>query len=249
MRNRKYLIGALAGVIGALAFSSVAWAGAPVQQTLQTTLQPKKQDRKQFGGVKLHNIISTFYSDFPGSQSPQTTTFTIDPNVRFFPGKIPVCQLAQIQNRPDAQARAACPKSITGQGSVEVNGGALRGTVTFFRGSHPQDIYVHTDVNNGSVILDIIGNIQGKTLAFTNIPNTPGLVLTKFDTTFNKRKSGKKKVKTKHGKKKRPVFYVMARCKKKKWRTNESTHFYSGETLGASSAQKCKAKGGKKKRK
>jgi hypothetical protein len=234
MRNRRYLIGALMGVIGALAFSSVAEAGSPVSQTLQTTLSPAKQSKKTFGGVSLHNIISTTYSDFLGSQSPQTTTFTIDPNVKFVPGNIPVCQLSQIQNRPDAFARAACPHSITGQGTVQVNGGQLTGTVTFFRGAHPQDIYVHTDIANGALILDIIGDIQGKLLTYTNLPNTVGSVLTRFDTTFNKRKTGKK------------TFYVMARCKKGKWATTETTHFYSGETLTASSSGKCKVKGAKK---
>jgi hypothetical protein len=215
------------GVIGALTFSGVASA-TPISQTLQTTLSPRKQDEKKFGGVSLHNIISTNFDSFATSQSPRTTTFTIDPNVKFVPGNIPVCQLSQIQNKPDAQARAACPRSITGQGSVQVNGGALKGTVTFFRGVHPQDIFVHTDVNNGSLILDIIGNIQSKTLVFTNIPNTPGNVLSSFDTTFNKRKTGGK------------TFYVMARCKKKKWSTTETTNFYSGETLSASSTGRCK---------
>jgi hypothetical protein len=59
-------------------------------------------------------------------------------------------------------------------------------------------------------------------------------VLSTFDTTFNKRKTGKK------------TYYVMARCKKGKWSTTETTNFYSGETLSASSQGKCKVKGGKK---
>jgi hypothetical protein len=226
MRNRKYLIGALAGVIGALTFSGVASA-VPTSQFLQTTLSPKKQDAKVFGGVSLHNIISTEFDNFATSQSPRQTAFTIDPNVKFVPGNIPVCPLSQVQNKPDAAARAACPRSITGQGSVEVNGGALRGTVTFFRGTGSSDIIVHTVVA-GALVLDITGNISGKTLTFTNIPNTPGNVLSKFDTTFNKRKTGKK------------TFYVMARCRKNKWSTTERTTFYSGETLSASSSGKCK---------
>jgi hypothetical protein len=235
MRNRKYLIGALAGVIGVLALSGIASA-VPTSQSLSTTLSPTKQDKKVYGGVSLHNIISTNFDNFATSQSPKTTTFTIDPNVKFVGGNIPVCALSQIQNKPTATAQAACPQSITGGGSVEVNGGALKGTVTFFRGAAPQDIYVHTDIG-GALILDIIGSIQGKTLTFTNIPNTPGNVLTKFDTTFNKRKTGKK------------TFYVMARCgKKKKWTTTETTNFYSGETLSASSSGKCKQKKSKGKK-
>jgi hypothetical protein len=234
MRNRKYLIGALVGVIGALAFSGVASA-APLSQQLETTVTPAKQSAKTFGGASLHNIISTTVDNFATSQSPKTTTFTIDPNVKFVNGNIPICPLSSIQGKFTAQAQAACPQSIPGQGTVQVNGGAIGGTVTFFSGG-PTTIYVQTDIGPNATSLTIIGTIQGKTLVFSNIPNTPGLILTKFDTTFNKRKTGKSS------------FYFMARCKKKSWKTSETTNFYSGETLSASAApEKCKAKKTKKK--
>ena len=229
MRNRKFLIGALVGLVGALSFSSLAWAGSPTAMSDQATISPSKQSKKTFGGVSLHNVLSWTYSDYIGSHQSRTTTFTIPPDVKFVPGNIPVCQLSQIQNKPDAQARAACPQAITGQGTVEVNGGALKGVVTFFNAG-PHAMFVHTDINNASLVLDITGTIAGRTLTFTGVPDTVGQVLTKFDTTFNKRKSGKK------------TFYVMARCKKKKWTTSVSSNFYSGETLSASSQQKCKQK-------
>lgn len=228
MRNRKYLIGALVGVIGVFAFSSTA-SGVATSQTLQTTISPAKQSAKTFGGVSLHNIISTNFDNFATSQSPKTTTFSIDPNVKFINGNVPACPLSSVQGKFDAQARAACPSSITGQGTVEVNGGAVGGKVTFFSGG-PTTIYVQTDIGPGATSLTIIGSIQGRSLVFSNIPNTPGLVLSKFDTTFNKRKTGKKS------------YYVNARCKKGKWATSESTNFYSGETQSASSSMKCKAK-------
>jgi hypothetical protein len=232
MRNRKYLIGALVGVIGALTFTSVASA-VPTGQTLQTTLAPAKQSKKTYGGVSLHNIISTTFDNFATSQSPRTTTFTIPKDVKYVSGNIPACPLSAIQGKFTAQAQAACPSSITGGGSVEVNGGAIGGTVTFFSGG-PNTIYVQTDIGPGATTLTIIGTISGQSLAFSNIPNTPGLVLTKFDTTFNKRKTGKK------------TYYVEARCSKKKWSTTETTNFYSGETLSASSSMKCKQKKTKK---
>jgi hypothetical protein len=234
MRNRKYLIGALVGVIGALTITSVASA-APTGQTLQTTLAPSKLDAKKFSGVSLHNIISTTVDNFATSQSPRQTVFTIPPDVKIpQTGNVPVCQLSQIQGKFDAQARAACPQSITGQGTVEVNGGAIKGNVTFFSGG-PKTIYVQTDIGPGATSLTIIGTAAGKTLTFSNIPNTPGLILTKFDTTFNKRKTGGKS------------WYVMARCgKKKKWSTTETTSFYSGESFSATSTQKCKQKKKKK---
>jgi len=238
MRNRKYLIGVLAGVVGVLAFSGVASAANPTGQTLQTTLSPAKQDAKKFGGVSLHNIIATTYPDFVNSPSPQQTVFSIDPNVKFVNGNLPACPLGNIQGRPTATARAGCAQSITGQGTVQANNGAINGVVTFFTGG-PKTIYVHTDLANGALIIPITGTISGRTLTFTGIPNTPGTSLTNFDTTFNKIGTGKKK-----GEKQ---FYVMARCKKKSWSTSETTTFYNGQQLSASSSQKCKKKGGKKK--
>jgi hypothetical protein len=234
MRNRKYLIGALVGVIGVLAFSGIASA-TPTGQTLQTTLAPTKLDKKKFTGVSLHNIISTTFDNFSTSQSPRQTVFTIPPDVKIpNNGNVPACQLSQIQGKFTAQAQAACPQSIVGGGTVQVNGGAIGGTVTFFSGG-PKTIYVQTDIGPGATSLTIIGTAAGKTLTFSNIPNTPGLVLTKFDTTFNKRKTGKN------------LWYVTARCgKKKKWSTTETTSFYSGETLSASSTQRCKQKKSKK---
>jgi hypothetical protein len=80
MRNRKYLIGALVGVIGALALSGVASA-APTGQTLQTTLAPAKQDKTVCGGVSLHNLISTPIDNPATTQSPMQSVFSIDPNV------------------------------------------------------------------------------------------------------------------------------------------------------------------------
>jgi hypothetical protein len=230
MRKRRFLIGAVAGVLGALSLSSVAQA-VPTSQTLQATLSPSKQSKKTFGGVSLHNVIDTTFDSFVTSQSPRQTIFKIDPNIKFVNGSVPVCPLTQIQGKFTAQAQASCPQSIVGGGSVQVNGGAIGGTVTIFAGG-PTTMYIQTDIGPGATTLTIIGRLAGRSLTFSNIPNTPGLVLSKFDTTFNKRKSGKKKgVKT---------FYVMARCKNKKWTNSESTNFYSGQTLSASSTQKCK---------
>ena len=50
MRKRKYVIGALLSVIGALVVSSSASA-AVTGQTLTTTTSPAKQQKKTFGPV------------------------------------------------------------------------------------------------------------------------------------------------------------------------------------------------------
>jgi hypothetical protein len=226
MRRKRFLVGALLGVIGALALTSVASA-VPVSQSLFVQVLPAKGDKKVFRGASQHTIISTIYDNFATSQSPRQTTFTIPSAVKFVNGNIPACPLSAIQGKFTAQAQAACPQSITGGGAVEVNGGSIGGTVTFFSGG-PSTIYVQTDIGPSATSLTIIGTLTGKTLTFNNIPNTPGLVLTKFDTTFNKRKSGKK------------TYYFMGRCPKKVNSTTETTTFYSGETLSATASQKCK---------
>jgi hypothetical protein len=232
MRKRKYLVGAVAGVVGALSLTGVASA-APTSQTLQTTLSPAKQSKKTFGAASLRAIIATNFDNFTTSQSPRTTTFTIDPNIKFTNGKVPACALSSIQGKFTAQAQASCPQSIVGSGSVQVNGGAIGGNVTVFGGG-PTTMYIQTDIGPGATSLTIIGTLSGRTLTFSNIPNTPGLVLSKFDVFFNKKKTGKKKGVA--------TYYVSARCKKGKWKNSEATNFYSGETLSASAAQKCKAK-------
>jgi hypothetical protein len=232
MRKRSFLIGAVAAVLGALSLSSVATA-TPTSQTLQTTVSPAKQSKKTFGGASLHAVISTAFDNFTTSQSPRQTAFTIDRNIKFTNGNVPACQLSQIQGKFTAQAQAACPQSIVGSGSVQVNGGAIGGNATLFAGG-PSTMYVQTDIGPGATSLTIIGTLAGRSLTFSNIPNTPGLVLSKFDVTFNKRKTGKKKGTA--------TYYVSARCKAKKWTNSESTSFYSGETLSASSTQKCKQK-------
>ena len=234
-RSRKrFLTGFAVGVIGALAVPSIASA-VPVSQSLFVHVSPTKGDKKIFKGASQHTIISTVYDNITTSQSPKQTVFTIPSAVKFVNGNIPACPLSAIEGKFTAAAQAACPQSITGGGSVEVNGGAIGGTVTFFSGG-PNTIYVQTDVGPGATTLTIIGTLAGKTLTFSNIPNTPGLVLTKFDTTFNKRKSGKK------------TWYFMARCPKKFNKTTETTTFYSGEVLSATAGQKCKQTKPKKKK-
>ena len=73
-------------------------------------------------------------------------------------GNIPACPLSAIEGKFTAAAQTACPQSITGGGSVEVNDGAIGGTVTFFSGG-PKTIYVQTDIGPGATSLTIIGTI------------------------------------------------------------------------------------------
>ena len=80
-------------------------------------------------------------------------------------------------------------------------------------------IGLHTDIFTGSgayafsTTLTGILNTGANTLTVA-IPPT-GTSITHFETTINKKKSGKKKGQT--------TYYVMARCKKKKWVNSETT--------------------------
>jgi hypothetical protein len=236
MRKRKYLIGALLGVIGALIVSGTASA-AVTGQTYSVTTSPPKQDKKVFGPVgAFTNVVDTAYS---GGFTPvaNTTVLTFTKDIKFTPGTIPQCPLASVNNKPQATAKAACPGSIVGQGSAKINGGALNAVVTAFNGQPSggqPTILLHTSVNNDALdpVLTGVLNTSSNTLTVA-IPNT-GTAITHFDTTINKVKSGKKS------------FYVMARCKKKKWVNTETTHFQDGSSTTATSIQKCKQKKSKK---
>jgi hypothetical protein len=225
MRNRKYLIGALLGVVGALAFSGVASA-APTGHSLQARVAPAKQDNKVFGGASLSLTIASTYDSFATSQSPRQLVVSLDRNMKLALGGVPACQQSQIANRPTAQARAACPRSIVGQGGVTVNGGVLSGQVTLFGGG-AKTLYAQVDVSGGAVILTLPGALSGRTVTLSGIPNTPGTILDSTVLNINKRKTGK-------------TFVFSARCPTKKWTVRESTSWYSGETLSGSSTQKCK---------
>jgi hypothetical protein len=111
-------------VIGAFALTSVASA-VPVSQSLFVQVLPAKGDKKVFRGASQHTIISTVYDNFATTQSPRQTTFTIPSAVKFVNGNIPACPLSAIQGKFTTAAQQACPQSITGGGTVEVNGGLI----------------------------------------------------------------------------------------------------------------------------
>jgi hypothetical protein len=247
MRKRKYLIGATLGVLGALVVSGTAFAGAPTGQTLQATVAPAKQDKKAFGAASLHNIIATTYDNFSGSPAAKETLFHIDRNVRFTSGNLPACPKASLDaSTTTAAVQAACGASIVGTGTNTVN----NGTDPLFPGTNPVLLVTGGNVPGGSIlyvwtriaglttlVLNGQYNTSAGTLDVTGLPNTPGIDLTNFDTTMPKKKTGKK------------TYYVMARCKSKKWISSETTTYWNGQTTTATApAEKCKQKPSKKKK-
>jgi hypothetical protein len=240
MRKRKYLVGALLSVIGALAVSSTATA-APTSQTLSVVASPPKQQKNVFG--PLSSFANTVDTNYSGGFTPAAsqTVLTYSRDFKFTPGKLPQCPLASVNNIPAAQAKAACAGSIVGQGSALLNGGALSAVVTAFNGQlqngHPT-IYLHSSVNNDFADPVLVGELNPSTNTLTVTINSAGLAITHFQTTINKIKTGKSKG--------APTYYVTARCKKKKWTTSETTTFVGGSTLSATTTQPCKQKPSKK---
>lgn len=244
MTKRKYVLAASLGVIGALLMSGTASAAVTgISYTAQVS--PKKQQTKTFGGASINNNLDTFYTG-GFSPIPTQTILQFSKDLRFTPGNVATCQLSQINTVPEAQANAACGASRIGQGSAIINGGALTGKVAAYNGTPSGGspaVYLHVDVftSGGSYSFSttLTGVLNTKSNMLTvSIPPT-GTSITHFDTTINKVKSGKKK-----GQK---TFYVMARCKKKKWVNTATTTFADGSSHSSTSVQKCKAKKSKKK--
>jgi hypothetical protein len=233
MRKRKYLIGALLGVIGSVVLSGTASANV-TGQSVSSILKPTKAPKKTF--VAMKSMKTTVDTNYDGVFSPNAnqTIVNFSRDVRFTPGNIRDCNLSSISTVPEASAQAACGASRIGTGSATINGGALTGKVAAYNGvpsGGRPTIGLHTDIFVGGVYsfsttLTGVLNTSNNSLT-VSIPPT-GTSITHFETTITKKKSGKKS------------FYVMARCKKKKWATSETTFFTGGPTLSASSVQRCK---------
>ena len=154
MRKRKYLVGALLSVIGALLVSGTASAAVTGQNYRAVTKSPKQQ-KKVFGPVKsFKNIVDTNYS---GGFSPlgTQTVLTFTKDIKFTPGKISQCNLSAVNTLPQAQADAICGASKVGTGSATINGGLLTGVVVAYNGvpsAGSPTIGLHTDVFVGGHI-------------------------------------------------------------------------------------------------
>lgn len=233
MRKRKYLIVALLGVIGSVVLSGTASATV-TGQSVSSILSPAKAPKKT--RVAMKSMKTTVDTNYTGLFTPNAnqTIVTFSRDLRFTPGNIADCNLSSISTVPEASAQAACAASRIGSGSATINGGALTGKVAAYNGvpsGGRPTIGLHTDIFVGGVYsfsTTLTGVLNTSTNALTvSIPPT-GTSITHFETTITKKKSGKKS------------FYVMARCKKKKWATSETTAFTGGPTLSSSSVQRCK---------
>ena len=241
LSRRKYVVSASLGVIGALAVSGTA-AAAVTGFTYGANISPSKQSAKTFGPAAITSTLDTTYAPGGFNPTPTTTVVKFSKDIKFTPGNLPQCNLSAISTAPDSTAMSQCAASKVGTGSVIVNNGVLTGKVTAYNGipsgGGSPPIGFHTDLflPNGAYSFSTtgIGTLNTKTNTLTTpIPPT-GTSLTHFEVAIGKIKTGKKKGK--------PTYYVMARCKKKKWTDMATETFSDGSSLASTSTQKCKAK-------
>ena len=244
MSKHRNVLAASLGVIGALVMSGTASA-AVTGFTYGATISPPKQSAKTFGPAAITSTLdTTFTGGF--TPTPTTTVVQFSKDIKFTPGNLAQCDLSSISTKPDSTAMSLCAKSKVGTGSVVVNDGALTGKVTAYNGvpsgGGVPPIGFHTDLflPSGAYAFSTtgIGTLDTKTNTLTTpIPPT-GTSLTHFEVAIGKVKTGKKKGKT--------TYYVMARCKKKKWTDTATESFSDGSSRASTSVQKCTAKKEKK---
>jgi hypothetical protein len=244
MSKPKYVLAASLGVISALLMTATASA-AVTGFTYGATISPKKQSAKTFGPAAITSTLDTTYTG-GFAPTPTTTVVQFSKDIKFEAGNLPQCNLQAISTVPDTTAMSMCGDSKLGTGSVIVNNGALTGKVTAYNGvptgGGEPPIGFHTDLflANGTYSFSTtgIGTLDRKTNTLTTpIPPT-GTSLTHFEVAIGKIKTGKKKGKA--------TYYVMARCKKKKWSNTGTESFSDGSSRSSTSVQKCKAKKAKK---
>src|SRR5262245_4078752 len=245
MSKSNYMLAASLGVVGALWVSGTASATV-TGFTYGANISPQKQSAKTFGPAAITSTLDTFYAPGGFSPTPTTTIVQFSKDIKFTPGKLAQCDLSAISTQPDSAAMSLCAKSKVGTGSVIVNGGVLTGKVTAYNGvptggGNPP-IGFHTDLflASGTYSFSTTGivTLDTKTNTLTTpIPPT-GTSLTHFEVAIGKVKTGKKKG--------TPTYYVMARCKKKKWTDVATEQFSDGTSRVSTSTQKCKAKKTKK---
>jgi hypothetical protein len=257
---RKYVTGTIAGLVGALALSNIASAEV-TSLSIGSRWTPAKQDKRAHGPAKVfiesnEAHAGTFLGQPGCTTGSELTCFANPPSLQSLitfpkdvaidPGNLPACSLGSLTGKSTAAARAACPRSIVGDGSSvgrSLDGRTLNGVITAFKGvpsgGNPS-LYLHLDIAGVATKPILNGVVRGNTLTL-QIPPVQGMASEHFDTTLNPVVTGKKRNK-KTGKVEK-TFLISIRCSKsRRWTTRETITYETGKTLTDSVSQKCKQK-------
>lgn len=259
---RKYVIGTIAGLVGAVALSNITSAEV-TSLSIGSRWTPAKQDKKTHGPAKLfiesNEAHAGAFLGQPGcTAGNELSCFATPPSVQSLiafpkdvaiaPGNLPECSLASLLGKSTTAAVAACPRSIVGGGNSvgkSLDGRTLNGVITAFKGvpsgGNPS-LYLHLDIAGVATKPILNGVVRGNTLTL-QIPPVQGMVSEHFDTTLNPVVTGKKR-NTKTGKVEK-TFLISIRCSKsRRWTTTETITYENGKTLTDTVSQRCKQKKG-----
>ncbi|MGH2983549.1 MAG: hypothetical protein ACRDK5_04735 [Solirubrobacterales bacterium] len=257
---RKYLVGMIAGLVGAVALSSAASAEV-TSLSIGSQWTPAKQDKKKRGPAKSYFETNEAHAGdllgqpgCLGGDDPACYAYppavqsliTFPKDVAIDPGNLPDCSLGSLIGKSTAAARAACPRSIVGGGNSvgkNLEGQTLNGVVTAFNGAPTggnPSLYLHLDIAGVATKPILNGVVRGNTLLLQTRP-VAGIVSEHFDTTLNPVITRKKENK-KTGKVKK-TFLISIRCSKSRtWTTTETITYQNEKTLTDGVSQKCKQK-------
>jgi hypothetical protein len=268
MRKRTYLVGAILGIAASTTFAGSAAADLS-STTFRAAAKPKRQAASERGGVKLTANFERIYSggSLAGSGTCPSSGLSV-PGCTFFPaateiavdvdddfkykqrGSLPQCSAPALAGKDAASARASCPDSVIGQGSlnaVTTDGVSHPGILTLFNGPTATPILEHADivgtpikqVNGGTVGTSPLGGDFGTRITF---PTSPPFiaVFTHIDATINRVVVNKSAVKK--GADKR--FLLSARCKDKnrKWNFGGTSTFSDGRIISQKATEGCRLK-------
>jgi hypothetical protein len=264
---RKYVIGAIAGLVGAMAFASVASADVTALR-VEANANPSKQDKKVRGPVNVYFESNDTHAGVFDCTTVGPGCYAFPPSIqarvlfptafRFDPGNLPDCNLASLVGQTTAGARAACPRSIvgTGQNRQAFNSSSLgirTGTITAFNGAPSggnPSMYLHIDIPGVESKPILNGVISGNVLN-VQIPPVQGSVIEQFFVTVNGRTvvgtSKAKKGSASAAAKRKKRFYLTAKCSKRDWTTTETVTYQNGKQLVDSVPLSCTQKKKKKK--
>ena len=246
MRKRKLMIGAAVGLVGVLAAYGISSAAVSTE-TYSATAAKTKQSKKTRGPIGPFNVIvdRTYSGSGVASVTPPPVqnVLVFDRDFKFDPGKLPQCSTASLVGKDAAGARAACPKSIVGQGAATVHtalGQVLPAIVTAFNGVKSggnATILLHVDIQGSTTKPILTGTLSGRTLT-VQVPVVQGTALVHFPTSIKQLVTKKKKVNGKV----RKTFYISAKCSHGSWTSTNTTTFQDGSTKSETFTQKCKKK-------
>jgi hypothetical protein len=269
---RNYLIGAVAGLVGAMAFASVASADVTALR-VEATATPSKQDKKVRGPVNVYFESNDSHAGTTAPPAPclpgtvgTNSCYAFPPSIqarvvfptdfRFDPGNLVDCNLAALIGKGTAAARASCPRSVVGVGQNKQlfsDGRLLTGTITAFNGAPSggnPSMYLHIDIPGVESKPILNGVISGNVLN-VQIPPVQGSVIEQFFVTVNGRTvvgtSKAKKGSASAAAKRKKRFYLTAKCSKRDWTTTETVTYQNGKQLVDSVPLSCTQKKKKKK--